>query len=134
MQDPFVGTWILNHARSEFDPNHRPASGVMHWQLDPEGYRMQAEGTTGEGKAIKEVPQHFIVDGQARPVPGAPGVTMVASMPDPHTVLAQGLKDGQILGQATYVVSADGRSLTASASGLDSAERRFATKVVFDRQ
>jgi hypothetical protein len=48
--------------------------------------------------------------------------------------LAQGLKDGQILGEATYVVSEDGRSLTATASGLDSAERRFTTKVVFDRQ
>ena len=105
----------------------------MVWERDPDGYHMQAEGTTREGKVVKEVPQHFILDGQPRPVPGVPGVMAVASRPDPHTVVAQGLKDGVILGQATYVVSPDGRMLTATASGRDSQQRPFTTTVAFDR-
>ena len=51
MQDLFVGTWILNVEKSEFDANHRPRAGTMVVELDAEGYYLQtAEGIIEKGE------------------------------------------------------------------------------------
>lgn len=36
MASPFIGTWILNVSKSQFDANHRPTGGSMRFELDPE--------------------------------------------------------------------------------------------------
>ncbi len=44
-EDPFSGTWKLNPAKSNFDPNHRPIEGTLHFERDAQGcYHMRAEG------------------------------------------------------------------------------------------
>src|SRR5262245_56026447 len=51
MQDPFVGMWKLNPARSQFDPNHRPGAATMRWRIEPDGgYLLLAEGTDERGQ------------------------------------------------------------------------------------
>ena len=37
VQDPFVGTWKLNPAKSQFDPNHHPLEGTMTFESSPTG-------------------------------------------------------------------------------------------------
>ena len=55
MHDPFVGTWTLNPARSQFDANHKPREGTLQWQLEPDGaYLMLAEGRNEKGDTCTE--------------------------------------------------------------------------------
>jgi hypothetical protein len=135
MTDPFVGTWKLNPARCEFDPHHRPTSGTLVFERDPEGrYVMKAEGTDANGKKVTERPQSFIPDGEPRPLPDFPGLRAQATRLSPHELHAEVKReDGSIVGEGTYVVSADGMSLTATSAGFDTQLRRFETRTVWDR-
>jgi hypothetical protein len=135
MKDPFVGTWKLNPARSQFDPNHRPSEGTMTWELDPAGsYVLEAEGVNAKGEKVTERPQRMLPDGQPYPVPDFPGLSTVASRPDPRTIRVEARReDGSIAGEGTYVVSEDGASLTATTAGFDTQLRRFETRTAWDR-
>ena len=131
--DPFSGTWKLNPEKSDFDPNHRPSTATMRWERTDQGYRMIAEGIGSDGRVVKENPQIFILDGEERPVSGAPEYTAVATSPGPNSIQAEGRKGGKVVGSARYVVSADGTTLTATVSGIDAQHRPFQTKLVWDR-
>ena len=134
MQDPFVGTWTLNLGQSELDPSYVARAGTVAFERDSEsGYLMKAEGVTQAGERVAERPQRFILDGQEHAVPEAPGVTAVATRPDPNTLAAEARMNGAIVGQARYTVSPDGQTLTAIATGTGT-KGAFQTRAVFDRQ
>ncbi len=136
MPDPFVGTWTLNPAKCEFDPNHRPTEATMVFELDAQGhYLMKAEGKNAKGEKVAERPATFIPDGEPHPIPGLPGLTAVATRPDPNTIQGEARReDGSVVGGGTYVVSPDGKSLTATNSGIDQQLRPFTQRTVWDRQ
>jgi hypothetical protein len=136
MQDPFVGTWKLNPGKSEFDANHRPADATIVFELNADGhYLMKAEGTKPNLEKVVERPQRFIPDGQEYPVPGFSGLKAVAHRPDPNTIRGEARReDGSVVGGGTYVVSADGKSLSVTNFGYDSQLRQFQQRTVWDRQ
>ena len=136
MRDPFVGTWKLNPGRSQFDANHRPTQGTMHWALSADGtYLLTAEGVNAKGEPCAERPQKMIPDGQPYPVPDLHGLTAITTRPDTNTIRAEVKRDdGTIAGEGSYVVAADGMSMTATTAGFDSQLRRFEMCTVWDRQ
>lgn len=131
--DPFTGSWTLNREKSNFDPNHRPRVATMRWDRTIDGYHMQAEGQKDDGQTVVDQVT-FVLDGREHPVPAAPGFTASSEQPDPHTLRAIGRKDGKVVGEGMYTVSADGRTLTATVRGIDAQHRPFQTVVVWDRQ
>ncbi|HXW04214.1 MAG TPA: hypothetical protein VD833_03200 [Vicinamibacterales bacterium] len=135
MNDPFVGTWALNPARSEFDPNHRTAQARMTWEPDPRGgYLLLAEGVDEKGTHCVEKPQTLIPDGKSYPVENLPGLSSVTTRPDRHTIRAEALReDGSRAGEGTYLVAEDGRTMTATTTGFDSQLRPFTMRTVWDR-
>jgi hypothetical protein len=135
-KESLVGRWVLNPSRSEFDVNHRPRAATLVIERDAEGhYSINAEGIDEKGEPCKERPQTVIPDGQPRPVPDFSGLTTVTTRPDDNTMHTDVKReDGSIAGQATFVVSVDGRSLTAINSGFDSQLRQFKQQTVWDRQ
>jgi hypothetical protein len=132
-QDPFSGTWKINPEKSSFDPNHRPSAATIHFEHESDGYLMRAEGSC-DGKHVEEQPQRFILDGKEHPVPGVPGVTTVSTRPDPNTLHASARNGDRVLGEASYVVSTDRATLTATVNGIDAKQRRFQSTLVWDRQ
>jgi hypothetical protein len=136
MQDPFVGTWKLNPEKCDFDANHRPTGATMVFDLDEQGYYlMKAHGTNAKGEKVAERPQKFRTDGQEHPVPDIPALKATASKPDPNTITAEVKReDGSPVGGGSYVVSADGKSLTATTFGYDAQLRQFKQQTVWDRQ
>jgi hypothetical protein len=133
MQDTFVGTWKLNVEKSEFDPKYVPTEGTVTFERDSEGtYLMKAEGVAG-GQRVAERPQRFVLDGKEHAVLDIPGLTGVATLSDPNTITAEGRMNGKTVGQATYSVSAGGKTLTATASGTGT-NGPFQTRAVFERQ
>lgn len=136
MADPFVGTWKLNVAKSQFDENHRPTGGTLRFELDAEGvYLMTAEGTKPNGERVAERPQKFIPDGKPHPIPNLTGLSATACRPDANTIAAEARReDGSVAGGGTYTVSPDGKLLTASTFGFDTQLRQFKVQTVWDRQ
>jgi len=133
-EDVFSGAWKLNVEKSQFDQNHRPASATMRWDPIPDGYRMVAEGTTGDGEPVQERPATFILDGQDHPTQNAPGCSAAMSRPVSNTIEVESKNAGRVVGKARYVVSGDGTTLTASVSGIDAKQRSFQVVLVWDRQ
>lgn len=135
MRDPFIGTWTLNPAKSNFDANHRPGGGTMHWESGPDHtYVMTAEGTNEKGDRVAERPQTLVPDGRPHPVPDFPGLVSITTRPGPHTIRAEARRvDGTIAGEGTYVVADDGLSLTATTAGFDTQLRRFEMRTVWDK-
>lgn len=62
-----------------------------------------------------------------------PGLTAITSRPAPNTIEVESKNLGEIVGKASYVVSSDGKTLTASVSGIDAQQRSFHTVLVWDR-
>ena len=134
--DPLVGTWVLNPSRSQFDANHRPQAGTLVIERDDQGrYLINAEGIGEKGQRVTEKPQTIIPDGQPRPVPDFPGLAVMATRPDEHTLHTEARReDGSIAGEGTYAVSDDGLSLVATTAGFDSQLRRFEQRTSWDKQ
>jgi hypothetical protein len=135
MDNPFLGTWILNLEKSQFDANHRPAGGTMRFEADTDGaLLMTAEGVTENGAKVSERPQKMVPDGILRPLDGLPGLSSVCRSPNGNTIEAEAKRDdGTVIGKGVYTVSAGGKTLTATTSGFDSQMRRFEVQTVWDR-
>jgi hypothetical protein len=133
--DSFVGVWKLRPEKSAFDANHRPAEATMVFELESEGhYVMRAEGINGEGKKVVEKPQHFIIDGRPRPLPGMPELIIVASRSDAKTLHAKVTRpDGSTVGESLMVVSPDGCALSATTFGVDAQLRPFKQSTAWER-
>jgi hypothetical protein len=136
MQNPFVGTWILNVNKSEFDANHRPQAGTIVFELDQEGfYLKKAEGINQKGEKVAERPERFIPDGQDHPIPNLPGLKFRVTQPDPNTMTGEARReDGSIVGGSTSIVAADGKSMTVDNFGYDSQLRQFKMRTAWDRR
>ena len=135
MPDPFIGTWTLNVDQSQFSAHHRPTEATMVFAIDEEGHHvMRAEGRNAQGEKVAERPQRFIADGVERPLPDFPQLIAISTRPDANTLKAVVRRaDGTTVGQSTIVVAPDGRSLTATNSGIDGQLRAFTQRTVFDR-
>jgi hypothetical protein len=136
MQDPFIGTWILNVANSHFDANHRPQAGTIVLEVDQEGYYLQkSEGISEKGEKVAERPQRYIPDGQDHSIPDLPGLKYRATRQDANTLTVEARReDGSIVGGATKIVSADGKSMTIDNFGYDTQLRQFKMRTAWDRQ
>jgi len=66
--------------------------------------------------------------------PQAPGVVAVTKWVGTHVLATEARKDGRPVGSATYAVSEDGRTLTATVGGIDAAGKEFDQVIVFDRE
>ena len=135
MIDPFVGTWTLNVARSKFDGNHRPPNGTMTFERDADGsYLLRAHMTQPTGETVAERPQRMRPDGQTYPVPDLHGLTTVTTQPNPRMLVGRVRReDGSLVGEGEYVVSEDGRTLTATTAGFDTQLRQFKIQTTWDR-
>ena len=136
MHDPFVGTWILNVEKSEFDANHRPKAGTMVVEVDAEGYYLQsAHGLNERDEKVAERPVRFIPDGKEHTIPAMPGLKYKATRTDANTIIGEATReDGTVVGGSTTVVATDGKSKTVTNFGVDSQLRQFKMRTVWDRQ
>lgn len=98
-------------------------------------YRLLAEGVNEKGEPCAEKPQELIPDGNAHPVDGFPGLVTVSTRPDPNTLHTEVRReDGSIAGGGRWIVSPDGRSMTAITFGFDSQLREFKQETIWDRR
>ena len=129
---PLVGTWIANLEQSRRDPNHQFSSATIRFEVAGETVSLAYGGVNASGRH-EQGGQTLTADGQEHPLAEAPGMMAVSTL-GPRVLHTAATKDGAVIGRAAYEVSEDGRTMTATASGLDATGTSFEQVIVFDRE
>lgn len=130
---PFSGDWVANIAKSKRHPNHLFQSATLHFVVDGNTVTLTHAGVNagGEQESGTVVLQ---ADGMEYPVPGQLGVVVVTKWVGLRLLQTVGTSAGATVGGASYEVSPDGTTLTATVSGIDASGKRFQQVIVFDRK
>lgn len=130
--NPFLGTWVANLEKSRRHANHQFQSATLTFEVSGAAVSLTHAGVNMSGKAESgTIVLH--ADGVARAVPQAPDVIAVTNWIGTQVLATEAQKDGRSVGSARYVVSDDGKTLTATVAGIDAAGKAFDQVIVFDR-
>ena len=130
--NPFVGTWKLNVAKSKYDPGPPPQSQTRTW--DASGMVM-VNGVNAAGKSMS---YGYPIKGDSKEYPTMGSVPNTADMISTKkigadTYEANFTKAGKHVETATFKVSNGGKTLTIYAKGATDAGA-FDNVLVWDKQ
>ena len=133
-EDPELGTWVLNPAKSTYDPGPPLKSQRRNVERAGDGQRVRNETATADGmRAVVGYTAKF--DGRGYPVTGSPyGDTVVLERLDSHTVKAIVKRGGKLALTDTRVVSNDRKVLTITQVGVSPNGQPMHNLLVYDRQ
>lgn len=132
--DPSNGTWKLNIEKSKFDSGPAPKSSTVTVKIEHGTETYAGETTDAAGKTTK---MSFTakLDGTDSPVTGNPmGDTISIKHPSPSKLVATIKKGGKETVTVHVVVSADGKSRTATYSGKNPDGKAVHDVMVYDKQ
>lgn len=132
--DPFVGTWVLNPAKSKYTPGPAPKSGTITITVQGKIVNAMMDAVSAAGVA-----SHWMyaanVDGKDYPASGNPDVDTIAlHQVDARTVEAVQKKGGKATLTVRRTVSADGKTMTVTSSGKNTAGVAVTTIAVYERK
>jgi len=131
--NPFAGTWKANLEKSQRAPNHQFKSLTLRFEMSDGTVILSYSGVNMAGKEESDT-REMHPDGKEYPVAQAPGVVEMAKWAGSHILEAVAKKDEKVIGQSTYQVSSDGRTLTATIKGIDAKGASFEQVIVLERQ
>lgn len=132
--DPFIGTWVLNVAKSKYTPGPPPSSQTSVYEVAGQGVKVTTKGTDAAGKPTSSV---FTAnyDGKDYPVTGNPDWdTTTVKRVDSHTLEFVRKKAGKVVQTATNVAAKDGKSRTVTATGVNAQGQKINNFVVFEKK
>ena len=148
-QDPLIGTWKLNPAKTKYNPGAPPSSAINTFEASgANGVRHISERVNPDGSKIR---QEFTVqfDGKdypdrdtSTPAPGAQPAATVADTRDavsvdridPYTYRVTYKLKGKPVQMNYWSVSKDGRTLSVFSTGLTAANGVYQRMLVYDKQ
>ena len=134
-QDPFIGTWKLNLAKSKYSPG--PALKSETVMLEPygkSGQKLIADGVNAQG-APTHMDWSAEFDGKDYPVKGSQiSDTLSLKRIGPNIEEATFKKGGKATVTLRAVVSKDGKTTTTTSTGTDAQGQRVDNVAVYDRQ
>ena len=132
--DPFLGTWKLNVAKSDFadGPAETSETRVFEpWETDGITYTatvVLADGT----RSTHSFSAHY--DGKDYKFTGSPNLdTISLKRVDANTFEFTGKKNGNVVGTGKNVVSKDGKTTTRTVTATDLQGQKIASTGVFDK-
>lgn len=131
--DPEMGTWKLNEAKSKLMPGAPKLSTVV---FAPSGQNVKIT-TDGTDAAGNRTHTEWVgkLDGKDYPVNGdASADTRAYKKVDARTLDFTGKKNGKVTMTVKMVVSADGKSRTATVQGRSPKGEPLVETLVFDKQ
>ncbi len=134
--NPLIGTWKLNLAKSRFSPGPPPRSTTLTFAGEGQNLTNTAETIDAQRQTIKTVFMH-IYDGKPHPTTGVPGDIYDATIynrVDASTVNFIRSKDGKAVQTGSNVVSADGKTFTATTAGIGANGQQISSFAVYEKQ
>lgn len=130
---PGLGTWKLNVAKSKFSPGPAPKSSSVTFSAAGQGVKAVIDGISGDGAKVHwEYSANF--DGKPYPVTGNPnGDMVVAKRVDATTVETSYTLKGKPTTLNRRVVSADGKTLTVTTTGVNAQGQKVNDVQVFEK-
>ena len=134
-QDPAIGTWKLNLAKSKYSPGPAPKAAT----IKVEQYGKSGSTVTGDGVNAQGAPIHVEwsvePDGKDYPVKGSQtSDTLSEKRIDPNTVEATFKKGGKAMTTSRAIVSKDGKTMTVRTTGTDAQGQRVNNVAVYEKQ
>ena len=130
--DPNMGTWKLNEAKSKFSAGATNNNTVVV-EAAGDSTKVTIDGVTGDGKAFHSE-WTGMYDGKDYPVTGDTYDMRSYKKVDSRTLSATLKKGGKVVGTARIHVSADGKSRTVTATGTDAMGMKISSTAVYDKQ
>ena len=133
-QDPLVGTWKLNLAKSKYSPGPVPKSQTLRWEAQGDALKITSDATNADG-TTEHLTYTAKPDGKEYPVTGDPdrdSTTMKRI--DAYATEVVGKKAGKPTVNFRRVVSKDGKTLTITGTGTNAKGQKINNVAVFDRQ
>jgi hypothetical protein len=137
--NPFLGTWKLNAARSKSSPGPPPKELTVKFDMVGEKVRRKATGVDGDGKPIAQGGKDgdaIMWDGKDHPVTSPPGqeMTVAVKRVNDHTSDVTVKQNGKVMVTIRSVVSKDGKTMTNTANGVNEKGEKIHGVEVLDKQ
>jgi hypothetical protein len=128
--NPFLGTWKLNTAKSKSSPMPVAQSMTVKFDADGEKVRRTVTGVDGEGKPIMQGGPEgtsIIWDGKdhAVKVPNGPPMTIAVKRVSDRRNDVTVKQNGKVTVTVRSVVSKDGKTMTNTVDGVTEKEKSF---------
>jgi len=133
--NPLVGTWKLNLAKSKFSPGPSPRSSTLTFQAEGQSLTATVEGVNAQGNPTKAVHGPYLYDGKPYPVTGAPGYDAASyKIVNDSTDEITRTKIGKVVQTVTEVLSADGKTLTFTTTGVNANGQPINNVAIYEKQ
>ena len=130
--DPFVGTWILNRAMSEFSGNV-PERRKTWFEITADGSIKHVTETVVANGSTDRVEYTAKLDSKDVPIVNSFLSTVAIKRIDARTVERTGKVRGKVVETSMRTVSADGQTLTITTMGTND-DTEYSSTQVFERE
>jgi hypothetical protein len=138
-ENPFLGTWVLNTAKSKFSPGPGPKNETVKFEQDGDKIRRTVTGTDGQGNPIMEGGPEgtsILWDGEDHTVtkPSDPPMTVAVKRVNDYTNAVTVKQQGKVINNIRSVVSKNGKKMTNSMIGTNEKGQKIRDVEVLDKQ
>jgi hypothetical protein len=129
-----IGTWILNVAKSKYDPGPAPKGDTRTYEQTPEGIHLTAHLVAADGTSQDSV-STYKYDGKPHPIQGYANFdTVKITRTNSRAVRVTQLLGSKVVGHLTIAVSADGKTMTMTQTLTTASGQSQHNVQVYDRQ
>lgn len=129
--DPMMGTWKLNEAKSKIAPG-APKNHTVVYAAAGDQIKITVDGSDAQGKSVhSEWTGKF--DGKDYPVTGDATADMRSYKMEGKDLELTNKKDGKVTATGKVVVSADGKTRTVTISFTDTKGAKMTSTAVYDK-
>jgi hypothetical protein len=129
--DPMMGTWKLNEAKSKISPG-APKNTMVVYAAAGDQIKITVDGSDADGKsAHSEWTGKF--DGKDYPVTGDATADMRSYKKEGKDLELTNKKEGKVTVTGKVVVSADGKTRTVTISWTDAKGAKMTSTAVYDK-
>jgi hypothetical protein len=132
-ENPNLGTWKLNEAKSKFGPAAAKNNTVV-FEAAGDEIKITTEGVDGQGNPMhRQWKGKF--DGKDYPLSGDPNSgTRAYKVINDRIMEGIDKRDGKVTTTARIVLSADGKTRTVTVKGTNAAGKPVHSKAVYEKQ
>jgi hypothetical protein len=131
--DPYVGTWTLNQAKTKYTTGTAPKDVTVMVVQQGKNFQVTITGTRSDGSPIA-AKYTIPVNGGAATVQQGDFDAVKSKRVDANTRDNSFMKDGKEIRTRHQVISSDGKTMTSTVKGVDSAGNPVEGDDVFDKK
>ena len=133
--NPFVGTWKLNTAKSKFSPGTAIKEATVTFEAVGDQMKRTLVGTDADGQPLNQsgtIPW----DGKEHKIdaPNGPSIMVAVKKVNNRTLDVTVKQDGKLVDTIKAGVSKDGKTMTTTEKGEDQKGRKLDNTLVFEKQ